>query len=67
MKNIISISLLCTILALITSCSREMEYDQPQYSSVVYLKNSGLTEVEFYNIGQDITAEFNLQMQQNSD
>lgn len=55
MKNIISISLLCTILALITSCSREMEYDQPQYSSVVYLKNSGLTEVEFYNIGQDIT------------
>lgn len=55
MKNIISIPLLCTTLALITSCSREMEYDQPQYSSVVYLKNSGLTEVEFYNIGQDIT------------
>lgn len=53
-KNIVSISLLCAALVLCASCEEEMEYNDPQYKVVTYMKNSGLTEISFYNVGDDI-------------
>lgn len=54
MKNIFPISLLCAAMLLSTSCSEEVEYQQEQYKSVAYMKNSGIIDIKFYNTGDNV-------------
>lgn len=57
MKKIVFISLLTTALAFNTACTDEVAYDQEEYASVLHMKTSGVVNLEFYNIGQDVTFE----------
>ncbi|MBD3588503.1 DUF1735 domain-containing protein [Bacteroides sp. GM023] len=57
MKKIVLISLLTTALACNTACTDDVAYDQEQYASVLHMKTSGVVDIEFYNIGQDVTFE----------
>lgn len=56
-KNIYLASLFCGLMALITSCDNpgDPQFENDKFSSVLYLKNSGQVEVEFYNVNEDIT------------
>lgn len=44
-----------SVLLLLAACSEEMEYLQEDYASVVYMKDEGQIDINFYNIGQDMT------------
>lgn len=57
MKKIVFISLLTVGLALNSACTDEVAYDQKEYASVVHLKESGVINVDFYNIGKDVTFD----------
>lgn len=60
-KNIFWITmLLCGGLVLTTSCTTdegEPQFENDEFSSVLYLRDYGLTEVDFYNVGLDVTFE----------
>lgn len=53
-NNLFSISALCAAMTLCVSCVDDVVYTQEQYQSVVYMKNSGLTNIDFFNIGEDM-------------
>ncbi len=55
MKKIFFISLLAAIVALQTACDDQVTYGQEEYQSVVYLKESGLVDIVFYNVDQDVS------------
>lgn len=57
MKKIFFISLLTAGLLFHAACTDEVTYDQEQYKSVVHLKESGVVNIDFYNIGQDVSFE----------
>lgn len=57
-KNLYITSIFCGIMVLAaTSCENlgEPQFEDDQFSSTLYLKDTGLTEIEFYNINQDLT------------
>lgn len=57
-RHIFFASLLCGLITLsATSCDSpgEPQFDNDEFTSVIYLKNSGQVEVEFYNVNEDVT------------
>lgn len=57
-KNIYLASLLCGFMAFSTiSCDNpgEPQFENDEFTSILYLKNSGQIQVDFYNVDQDIT------------
>lgn len=57
-KNIYLVSLLTGFMAFATiSCDNpgEPNFDNDEFTSTLYLKNSGQVNVEFYNVNEDIT------------
>lgn len=57
-KNIYITSLFCGFMAFATiSCDNpgDLKFDDDSFSSTLYLKDSGLAEIDFYNINKDVT------------
>ncbi len=57
-KNIYLASLLCGFIAFsTTSCDDpgEPQFEIDEFTSTLYIKDSGLTELDFYNVNKDIT------------
>lgn len=54
-KNLYIISLLLGLTAFSSACNDgDTIFEVDEYTSVVYLKNNGITEVEFYNVNEDV-------------
>lgn len=57
-RNIYLASMLCGLIALsATSCDNpgEPQFENDEFTSVLYLRNSGQVEIEFYNVNEDVT------------
>lgn len=57
-RHIYLASLLCTLIAFSgTSCDNpgEPQFENDEFTSVLYLKNNNQVEVDFYNVNEDVT------------